>query len=141
MWYWRFRTCCKFKWRGWISVFVYHIFDWHNQKMWSDININTKWIHASKTLAFTIRESVILLNILHVTLTCLFISWFSGATNVEWTLRVWNYYLNPVKVNCNPASAKMISKSHQTNLPIFSNLDRNISSLSITCSVEIFSLP
>ena len=109
--------------------------------MWSFIYINAKWIHNSENLACTIRECITVRNVLHVTSTCPFIYWYSGAVNVKWTPRVWYSYLNSVEVNCVPAPDEIISKSHHPNSSIFSDLDWNISSLSITSSVFIFSIP
>ena len=99
MWYWRFCTCRKFKWYGRITIFVYQVFDWKNQKILSVIYINAKWIYASKTLACTIKECVIVRNIFHVTSTCPFISWCSGDANVKWTPQIWHLSLKYVEVN------------------------------------------
>ena len=109
-------------------------------KIWSVVYMNAKLIYASKTLACTIRECAIVLNVLHANLTYLFISWCSGAANVKWTLQVWNYSLNSAEVNYYHASSEILSNSHHQNSSIFSNLDWNISNLSITSSVEIFSM-
>ena len=105
------------------------------------VYINTNWIHASGTLACTIRECAIVRNVLHVTSTCPLIYWCSDAANVKWTPLVRHYSLNCVEINFVPASAEVLSKSHHPNSSIFPNLDWNISSLSITCSVVIFSMP
>ena len=107
------------------------------QKIWSIVYFNKKWTHPSETPACTIIEGSFVLNILHVTLTCPFISWCSCSATVKWTPRVWNYYLSYVKVNCIPASAEIISKFHNPNSSIFPNLYWNISSLSITSSAVI----
>ena len=107
-------------------------------KIWYVVYMNEKWTYTSETLAFTIRECSIVRNFLHVTFTCPLISWFSVAANVKWTPRVCHSSLKSVKVNCNLPSAENISKSHQPNLYIFSNLDWNISKLSITSSVGDF---
>ena len=81
-------------------------------KIWSVVYINAKWNYASENLAWTIIECAIVRNILHFASTCPFISWFSGAANFKWTPKVWNYSLNSVEVNCVPASAEILSKSH-----------------------------
>ena len=108
-----------------------------SRKIWYVLYINTKWIYTSETLAYTIRDCTIVRNVLEVTLTCPFISWCSGAANVKWTPRAWNYFLNSFEVNCVPASAEILSKSHYPNSSIFPNLDWNISSLFITSSLVI----
>ena len=51
-------------------------------KIWSVVYINAKWIYTSETLACDITECDIVRNILHVNLTCLFISWCYGAANI-----------------------------------------------------------
>ena len=112
-----------------------------NGKIWSVVYINVKLTYASKTLACTIRDYATVRNVLHVTSTCLFISWCSVAASVKWTPRVWHYSLNSVEVNCVPASAEILSKSHHPNWSISPNLDWNISSFSISPSVVIFSIP
>ena len=56
--------------------------------MWSVVYINAKWTYTYRTLACTIRECATVRNFLQVTLTCPFISWCSGATNVKQTPRV-----------------------------------------------------
>ena len=109
--------------------------------LWSVVYINAKWIYISETLACTIRECATVRSVLHVTSTFLLISWCSGAANVRWTTIVWYYYLKYVKINCKYASTEIISKYHHPNSSIFPNLDWNISSLSITCYVETFSIP
>ena len=88
-------------------------------KILSVVYINAKWINASENLACTIIECAIVRNVLHVTLTCPFISWCSGAANVKWTPQVWHYSLNSVEVNYVPASAEIISKSHHPNSSTF----------------------
>ena len=88
------------------------------RKIWSSIYINAKLIQASKKCACTISECVIVCNVLHVTSTCLFISWCSGASNIRRTLWVWHYSWNSVEENCVPASSEIISNSHQPNLSI-----------------------
>ena len=110
-------------------------------KIWSFVYIDAKLIYASETLACTITECSIVRNFIHVTSTFPFISWFSGASNVKLTLQVWHSCLNSVKINCVPASAEILSKSHHLNSSIFPNLYWNIYSLSITSSVMIFSIP
>ena len=110
-------------------------------KIWSVVYIDKKWIHASETLACTIREWAIVRNNLHVTSTCLFIYWCSGTSNIKLTPRVWHSSLNSVKVNCDLEYAEIISNSHHPNSSIFQNLDWNISRLSIFSYVEIFSMP
>ena len=139
MWYWRFLTCCHFKLCGRLAIFACQMFYWYNHTIF--IYINAKWIQDSKTLACTIRECTIVGNVIHVTSTCPFISWWSGATNFKWTPQVWHYSLNSVKVNCDSASDEILSKYHHINSSIFPNLDWNVSSLSITSSVENFSMP
>ena len=111
------------------------------EKIWYVVYIHAKWTYTSGTLACTIRECATVRNVLHVTSTCSFISWCSVAANVEQTPRVWHSSLNSVKVNCVPAYAEILYKSHHPNWSIFQNLDWNISSLSITSSVVIFSIP
>ena len=111
------------------------------RKIWSVVYMNEKWIYASETLACTIRECAILRDVLHVTSTCPFISWCSGAANVKRTPRFWNSSLNSVEVNCLPASSEILSKSHHPNWSIFPNLDWNISNFSITSAVVIFFIP
>ena len=141
MWYWRFLTCCNFKWRGRIpSSFIRYLIG-RTRKIWSIVYMNEKWIYASKTLVYNIIEFTILPNVLHATLTCPFISWCSGAANVKWTPRVWNYSLNSVEVNNFTESSEIPSKYHHPNSYIFLNMDWNISSLSITSFVVILSIP
>ena len=111
------------------------------REIWSVVYINTKWIYASKTLTCTIRECAIIRNVLHVTLIFPFISWCSGAANAKWTPRAWHSSLNYIEVNCDTASVEILSKFHHPNSSIFTNLDCNISSLSIISSVEVFSMP
>ena len=111
------------------------------RKIWAAVYINAKWIYAFKTISCTIRECTIVRNILYVTSTCLFISWCSGAANVKWSPQVWHSSLNYFEVNYDPASAEILSKFHNSNSFISPNLDWNISSLSKTSSVEIFSMP
>ena len=110
-------------------------------KMWSVVYMTAKWIYALKTLSCTIRECEVVSNVIHVTLTCLFIYCCSGAANVKWTPRFWNYSLNSVKINFDHPSAEILFKSHHPNSSFFTNLDWNISSLSITSSLENFSIP
>ena len=111
------------------------------RNIWSVVYINVKLTYTSENIAYTIRECATVRNVLHVTSTCPLIFWCSGAANVKWTPRVWHYSLNSVKVNCDPTSAEILSKSHHPNSSIFPNLDWNISSLSITSSVEMVSIP
>ena len=111
------------------------------RKILSVVYNNEKWIYASETPACTIRECDIVRNVMHVTLTCLFIFWFSGVNNVKWIPRVCNSSLNYVEVNCVPASADIHSKSHQPNSSFLPCMDWNISRLSITASVVVFSIP
>ena len=85
------------------------------RKMWSVVYINVKWTYTYGTLACTIRACATVRNVLQVTSTCPFISWCSGAANIKRTPRVWNSSLNSVKVNCVPASAEILSKSHHPN--------------------------
>ena len=85
----------------------------------SIVYINSKLIYASETLACTIRECEIVRNVLHVTLTCTFISWCSRATNFNWTQQYWHSYFNSLKLNCFPRSAEIPSKSHHPNLSIY----------------------
>ena len=110
-------------------------------KIWYVVCINTKWIYTSGTLACTIRECATVRNFLQVTSTCPFIPWCFGAANVRRTPQVWHSSLNSVEVNYVPVSAEIISKSHQPNWSIFPNLDWNMSNLSITSAVVIFSMP
>ena len=105
--------------------------------IWSVVYINAKWIYASKNLACTIRECATVRNVLHVTSTSPLISWYSGDANVKWTPQVWHSSYNSVEVNCVPAYAEIISKSHHPNWSISPNMYWNISSLSITSSVVI----
>ena len=109
------RAYCKFIWRSLITMHVYQMFYWYNQKIWSVVYINSKWIYASKSLACTIRDCKIVRSVLCVTSTCLFIYWCSGSANIKWT--PWFCYscLDSVKVNCVPASAEIISKFHYRN--------------------------
>ena len=109
--------------------------------IWSVVHSNAKWIYTSETLACTIRECAIVRNVLHGISTCPFIYWCSGAANIKLTPQVWHYYLNSVEVNCVPASAEINSKSHHPNSSIFTNLDWNITRLSITSSVAVFFVP
>ena len=111
------------------------------RKLWSVVYTNVKWTYTSGTLAFTIRECATVRNVHYVTSTFPFISWCSGATNVKQTPQVWHSSLNSVEVNCVPASAEILSKSHHPNWLIYPNLDRNISSFSIISYVVIFSVP
>ena len=110
-------------------------------RIWSVVYINAKWTYISGTLACTIRACAIVRNVLQVNSTCPFISWCSGAANVRRTPQVWHYSLNSVEVNYVPASAEILSKSHQPNWSIFPNLDWNMSNLSRTSAVVIFSIP
>ena len=106
-------------------------------KIWSAVYIKEKWIWSSETSACTIRECEIVRNILRVTLTCPLISWCSGAANVIRTPRFWHLYWKSLEVNCVPAYAEIIYKSHQPNSSIFPNISWNIPILSITSSVLI----
>ena len=90
-------------------------------KIWSVVYINARLTYASGTLACTIIECATVRNVLYVTSTCPFISWCPGAANVKRTPRVWHYSLKSVKVNCVPASAEILSKSHHPNWSIFPN--------------------
>ena len=110
-------------------------------KIWSVVYINAKWTYTYGALSCTIRECATVHNVLQVTSTCTFISWYSGAANAKQTPRVWHSSLNSVEVNCVPASAEIIYKSHHPNWSIFPNLDWNISNLYITSSVVILSIP
>ena len=138
---WRFHTYRKFIWRGRLTVLFIRSLIGRTGKILSVIYINAKWIYSSETLTCNIRECAILRNVLHVTSTCPIISWCHGAANTKWTPRVWHYSLNSVEVNCDTASAEIISKYHYLKSSIFPNMVWNISSLSITPSVEIFSMP
>ena len=108
------------------------------ENIWSAVYMQKKK-YASKTCACTISECAIVRNALHVTLTCLFISWCLGAAKVSQTQRVWYSSWNSVEVNWIPASAENISKSYHTKASIFPNLAWNISNLSNTSSVVVFS--
>ena len=110
-------------------------------EIWSFVYIYKNLMYTSKTVACTIRECAIVLNVIHVILNFLFISGCSGAANVKWTSWVWHLSLKSIEVNCFPASAKIISKSYHPNLSIFPNMDWNISSLSIPSSVLISFIP
>ena len=79
-----------------------------NGKMWSIVYMNAKWRYAYETLACIISECAIVRNVLHITSTCPFISWCSGADNVKWTPWVWNHSLNSLEVHCVPASAEIL---------------------------------
>ena len=125
---------------GSLSSFIRFLIG-RNGNIWSVVYINEKWIYDSETIAFTIRECAILHKILHVTFTCQFISWCPGAANDKWDSRVWHSSLKSVKVNYDPVSAEFPSKSHHPNSSICPNMDWNISILSITYSMEIFSMP
>ena len=109
--------------------------------IWYVVYINEKWTYTSGTLACNIRACATVRNVLQVTSTCPFISWCSGAANVKLTPQVWHYSLKSIEVNCIPASNEIIYKSQHPNSFILPNLDWNISSLSITSSVVIFSIP
>ena len=109
-------------------------------KIWSVIYFNENFIYTSETVAYTIRECAIVRNVLHIISTFLFISWSLGAANVKCTLRFCHYSLNSIKVNCVLISAENLSKSQHSNSSISPYLDWNVSSLSITYSVVIFSL-
>ena len=108
------------------------------RKIWSVVYINAKLTYTFGTLACTIRSCTNVRNVLQVTSTCPFISWCSSAANVRRTLQVWHSSLNSVEVNCLPASADILYKSHRPNWSILPNLDWNMSSLSITSAVVIF---
>ena len=109
-------------------------------KIWFVVYMNEKWIYAPETLECSIRECAIIRNVLHVTSNRPFIYWCSGAANFKWTLQVWHSSLNYVEVNCVPASAEILSKSHHPNSSMFLTMDWNISRLSINFSVVIFSM-
>ena len=110
-------------------------------EIWYVVYINVKWTYTSGTLACTIRECETVRNVLLSTSTCIFIYWCSGAANVKTNPLVWHSSLNSFEVNWVPASAEIISKSHHPNWSIFPHFDRNISNLSISSSVVIFSIP
>ena len=69
------------------SSFIRSFID-STRKIWYIVYINAKWIYASETLVCIISECSILCNITHVTSTCPFISWCSGAANVKRTPQV-----------------------------------------------------
>ena len=100
------------------SLFIRYLICWTG-KIVSVVYINEKWINSSKTSACTVRECAIVRNVLHVTLTCQFISWCSGAVNVKWTPWVWHSSLKFIEVNCDPESAEMFLMSHHLNYSIF----------------------
>ena len=110
-----------------LSLFIISLIG-RTGKIWSVIYINAMWIYTYETLACTIREWVIVRNVLYVTSNCPFISWCSRAANVKSTTWVWHYSLKPVQVNCFPASDEILSKSQHPNSSIFPDLDWNISS-------------
>ena len=110
-------------------------------KRWSIAYINEKWIYASTFLACTIKECAILRKVLHVTLTCPFIYWCSRTANIKWNPQVWHSPLNSAEINCFPASTEIISEFHHPNSSMIPDMDWNISSLYITSSVVIFSIP
>ena len=60
----------------------------------------------------------------------------SGSLNVTAGSGIWDSE-GGATVNCVPASAEILYKSHQPNSSIFPNLDWNISYLSITSSVVV----
>ena len=105
-----------------LSLFIRY-FIGKTGKIWSVLYITAKWICASETLACTIRDCSIVRNILRVTRTCPFISWCSGADNVNWTPWVWHSIFNSIEVNCDPTTAEILSNSHHPNSYIFPNLD------------------
>ena len=109
--------------------------------IWYSVYINAKLIYASENLARTISECEIVCNVLYVTSTCPFIYWCSRYANVKWTPWVWHLSWNSIELNCVPASAKILSKSHHPNLSIFPNIYWNISNFSITSSVAVLSVP
>ena len=122
------------------SLFIRYLIG-RNRNIQYDVYINAKWIYASETLACTIRDCAIIRNVIHVTLTCPFIYLCSRDANFKWTPRVWNYSLNSVRVNFVHASAEILSKCYHPYTSIFTGLDWNLSSLSITSSVVIFFIP
>ena len=99
---------------GLLSLFIRDLIGRTGNK-WSVLYMNTKWIYASKTLAYTIRECEIVRNVLHVASTCTFIFWCYRDANIKWTPWVWHASLNSVKVNWAHASAEILSKSHHKN--------------------------
>ena len=141
MWYWRFLPAPSLNGVVILSSLFIRSLIGSTRRIWSVVYNNTKWIYASETLACTISDCAIVRNVLHATSTYLFITLCSGCDNIKIALQVWHYSLNSVDVNCIPASAEIISKSHHPNLSIFRNLHWNISRLSITSSVETFPTP
>ena len=119
MWYWSF--CTFSSWNVVVrfpSSFIRSLIGSTGNK-WYVVYINAKWIYASETLACTIRECTTLRNVLHVTLTCLFISWCYGAGNVKLTPRVWHSSLDFVELKCVPASYEIILLSPIIQIRLF----------------------
>ena len=97
-------------------------------------------IYSSETCACTIIECVIVYNIRHVTSTWPLITWCSGAANNSRNPPTERSYWNSLEINCMPESVWIVSISHQQNSSTFPNIYWNVSSLSMTSSVVIFSI-
>ena len=109
--------------------------------IWWVMYINGKCTYQYKTRVCTIIECAIVPNVCHVTSTWPFVSWWSVAANVSHNTRIERPSWNSFEVNCVPASVYICSKYHQPNSYTFPNLAWNISSLSMTSSVGMFSIP
>ena len=102
----------------------------------SFVYINEKCIYSSENRACTIIECAIVCNVNHVTSTWPLIYLWSGATNAIHTPRTEIPSWNSLEVNYMQESVLIISIFHQPNSSTF-----QISSLSMTSSVVIFSIP
>ena len=110
-------------------------------KMGWVVYIHAKCMYSYETHTFTIIECEIVRNVHHVTSTWLWISWWSGDSNVRRTPCTERPSWNSLEVNFIPSSVCICSKSHYSNLSNFPNLDWKMSILSMTYSVVKFSVP
>ena len=109
--------------------------------IWSVVYINAICIYLSETCACTIIKYARVRNVCHVTSTQPLISWWSGDVNANLKPHIERPYRNPLEVNWLSESVWLLSISHHPNSHNFPDLAWNISSLSMTSSVVIFSIP
>ena len=94
MWYWRFRTCRKLNRVVCSDSLFIRSLIVITRKILYAVYINAKWIHASKTLACTIRECAIVRNVLYARTR-----WTAGVLALANVRR-----LSTVLLNQNPKS-------------------------------------
>ena len=109
--------------------------------IWSVVYINSKCMYLLETRLCTIIECVIVWNVRHVTSTLPLISWWFGASNESCAPNKERPSWKSLGLNCGPELVWILYKSHYPNSSTFKNISWNISSLSITSSEVIFSIP